>query len=216
MHNSLAIDRGSPIALTETSDPLTQHGQLTKTGPYAGSLTAFRTGVNMRTRYKHLLPPKSSACRVNLWASSTNRVVETARYFATGLFGLDWTSNVAALHVISNSSDLGADTLTPQDTCLNYRTDIELGHDYGYTQLRKFSGTYLPQIGHRLRRENPNIEFTEREIYSMQEMCGFEVLVGAMSLLTRIGTTSNMREISFTSTELGQATVSGLLWAGFG
>ena len=136
----------------------------------------FASGRTMRARYKHLLPSKSSACRVNFWASSTNRVVETARYFATGFFGLNWTTNIAALHIISNSSDLGADTLTPQDTCLNYRTDIELGHDYGYTQLSRFSATYLPQIGHRLRRENPDIEFTGREIYSMQEMCGFEIL----------------------------------------
>ena len=36
---------GRPTALIQTSDPLTQHGQLTKTGPYAGSLTAFRTGM---------------------------------------------------------------------------------------------------------------------------------------------------------------------------
>ena len=224
----------------------------------------------MRARYKHLLPSKSSACRVNFWASSTNRVVETARYFATGFFGLNWTTNLAALHIISNSSDLGADTLTPQDTCLNYRTDIELGHDYGYTQLSRFSATYLPQIGERLRRDNPDIEFTGREIYSMQEMCGFEILARGespwcngrlsfgsanyplvalhevcdmsrqhvlwrytshfqflsprrnanseiiQSLLTRIGTTSNMRETSFTITELDQATASGLLWAGFG
>ncbi|KAL8794813.1 MAG: hypothetical protein Q9195_002641 [Heterodermia aff. obscurata] len=159
-----------------SNDPLSQHGQLTRTGPYAGSLTAFRTGSIMRTRYQHLLPSKSSAGRVNVWASSTNRVVETARYFATGFFGLDWTSNLAALHIISNSSDLGADTLTPQDTCLNYRNNVELGHDYGYTQLSRFSATYLPQIIGRLRRENPDIEFTEREIYSMQEMCGFEIL----------------------------------------
>ena len=38
------LRKGSSTALIETSDPLTQHGQLTKTGPYAGNLTAFRTG----------------------------------------------------------------------------------------------------------------------------------------------------------------------------
>ena len=103
-------------------------------------------------------------------------MVETARYFSTGFFGLDWGSGSANLHIISNSPSLGADTLTPQDTCSNYRTDLVLGHDFGYTQLREFSATYLPQISQRLQDENPGIVFTEREVYTMQEMCGFEIL----------------------------------------
>lgn len=107
--------------------------------------------------------------------------METARYFSTGFFGLDWALDLATLHIISNSSDLGADTLTPQDTCLNYRTDHESGHDYGYTQLRKFSATYLPEISQRLRVDNPDIEFTEREVYTMQEICGFEIVARGRS-----------------------------------
>lgn len=103
-------------------------------------------------------------------------MVETARYFSIGFFGLDWASESANLHIISNSPGLGADTLTPQDTCLNYRTDLILGHDLGYTQLRDFSATYLPQISQRLQEENSGIVFTEREVYTMQEMCGFEIL----------------------------------------
>lgn len=66
--------------------------------------------------------------------------------------------------------------MTPQNTCSEYRNDVELGHDYGYTQLRSFSGTYLPQIAARLQVDNPSIFFTEREIYTMQELCGFEIL----------------------------------------
>ena len=156
------------------SDPLNQHGQLTSTGPYAGRLSAFRTGTKLRTRYKHLLPPSSSADKINFWASATSRVVETAHYFAAGFFGLEPTQ--AILHIIPNAPDLGANTLTPQDTCSEYRTDVESGHDYGYTQLRRFSSTYLPQIAARLQVHNPGIVFTEREVYTMLELCGFEIL----------------------------------------
>jgi len=161
-------------------DPSSQHDQLTTTGPYAGTLSAFRTGTKLRTRYSHLIPTESGL-KVNFWASSTNRVVETARYFATGLFGLDWASKRATLHIIPGSADLGANTLTPQNTCSNYRSDTELGHDYGYTQLAKFSATYLPAISARVYKQNPNITFTSREVYSMQEMCGFETLARGSS-----------------------------------
>ena len=128
----------------------------------------------------HLLPTDTDP-KLNFWTTSTARVVETARYFATGLFGLDWATSKATLHIIPSSADLGANTLTPQNTCPNYRNDTEFGHDYGYTQLAKFSATYLPAISMRFKRQNPDITFTDREVYSMQEMCGFETLVRGSS-----------------------------------
>lgn len=129
----------------------------------------------------HLLPLAGSFA-VNLWASDSNRVIETARYFATGFFGLDWSSGAARLHVIPETSGLGADTLTPGDKCLDYRTDLELGHGYGLKQLVKFRSTYLPSISARFYQENEGIRFSNDEIYSMQELCGFETLVRGKSL----------------------------------
>ena len=108
-------------------------------------------------------------------------MIETARYFSTGFFGLDWESNTAKLHVIPETADLGADTLTPGDTCLEYRNDPEFGHGYGFKQLVKFRSTYLPSISARLYRENDGIWFSSNEIYSMQELCGFETLVRGKS-----------------------------------
>lgn len=117
---------------------------------------------------------------VNFWASDSNRVIETARYFSTGFFGWDSASS-AKLHVIPETSDLGADTLTPGDTCLNYRTDVDRGHENGARQLVNFRSTYLPSVGSRLQRQNPGIIFSNAEIYSMQELCGFETLVRGKS-----------------------------------
>lgn len=134
---------------------------------------------------------------MNFWASSTTRVAETARYFAAGLFGLDWASEKATLHIIPGSADLGANTLTPQNTCLNYRSDTELGHDYGYTQLAKFSATYLPAISARFQQQNPDIAFTNREIYSMQEICGFETLARGNSPWCEIFTHEDWRNFEY-------------------
>ncbi|KAL8732394.1 MAG: hypothetical protein Q9166_002792 [cf. Caloplaca sp. 2 TL-2023] len=163
-------------------EPSAEHDQLTNTGPYAGTLSSFAAGTRLRTRYLYLLPKAVHAQPVNFWASDCNRVIETARYFATAFFGLDWADSKAAkLHIIPETPDLGADTLTPGDTCLKYRKDLETGYDYGLIQLTKFRSTYLPAISARFQTQNPGIKFTDGEIYSMQEMCGFGLLVRGSS-----------------------------------
>ncbi|KAI9879340.1 MAG: acid phosphatase pho5 [Pleopsidium flavum] len=163
-----------------TDDPDKHLEQLTTTGPFAGTLEAFTTGVKLRTRYNHLLNASRGHKKTRLWASDSNRVIDTARYFSAGFFGLDW-EDTADLKVIPETDDLGADTLTPGDTCLQYRDDPDHGHDHGLTMLTKFRSTYLPSISTRLSHQNPQLRFTDAEIYSMQEMCGFETLVRGSS-----------------------------------
>ncbi|KAL8958149.1 MAG: hypothetical protein Q9193_004735, partial [Seirophora villosa] len=170
-------------------EPSAHHDQLTTTGPYAGTLSAFAAGTKLRTLYLSLLStPPVPNFPLHFWASDCVRVIETARYFATGFLGLDWDSSSlktaaakAQLHVIPETPDRGADTLTPGDTCLKYRQDMQTGHDYGLIQLSKFRSTYLPAIAARFQAQNPGIRFTDEEVYSMQEMCGFEILVRGSS-----------------------------------
>ncbi|KAL8873292.1 MAG: hypothetical protein Q9174_001221, partial [Haloplaca sp. 1 TL-2023] len=182
-------------------DPTAEHDQITTTGPYAGTLSAFTTGTKLRTRYLHLLASSSLSHPINFWASDCNRVIETARYFATGFFGLDWDSPEATtpanLHIIPETPDRGANTLTPGDTCLKYRQDLLTGHDYGLIQLEKFRSTYLPAISARFRKQNPGIEFSNGEIYSMQEMCGFEILVRGSSPWCDVFTHEEWRDFEY-------------------
>jgi acid phosphatase len=174
-----------------SSDPQANFEQLTNTGPYAGTLEAFATGVRLRTRYAHLFPSRlpPGGGKTSLWASDAGRVVDTARYFAAGFFGLDW-KDTATLHVIPESPDIGGDTLTPGDTCLAYVNDTKYGHDQGAAKLVDFSNTYLPAIGKRLEyyvstSEQEAFEsgfhFANDEIYALQEMCGFETIVRGTS-----------------------------------
>jgi len=84
--------------------------QLTTTGPYAGVLEAFTTGVKLGTRYNHLWN-SSSPNVTHLWASESGRVIDTARHFSAGFFGLE--SKLAKVIVVSEAEDRGGDTLTP-------------------------------------------------------------------------------------------------------
>lgn len=124
---------------------------------------------------------------MRLWASDSKRVVDTARYFAAGLLGIssDWNGNdIAEVDVIPESVDRGSDTLTPGDTCLRYIEDTEFGHDYGRNMLVRFQNVYIPPIARRLVDEEGNQAvggFTNLEVYSMQEMCGFETLARGSS-----------------------------------
>ncbi|KAJ4297570.1 hypothetical protein N0V90_005463 [Kalmusia sp. IMI 367209] len=155
--------------------------QLTSTGPFSGTLGSFTTGVRLRTRYHDLITRAySQHGKIRYWASDCQRVIETARHFGAGFFGLD-TQNNTELEVISEDASMGANTLTPGDTCLDYINDKEEGHDKGYSMLAKFRGTYLGAVRERLLEQNPEIEFTDDELYAMQEICGFETTVRGSS-----------------------------------
>ncbi|KAF1962733.1 phosphoglycerate mutase-like protein [Byssothecium circinans] len=151
--------------------------QLTNTGPFAGTLGAFTTGVRLRTRYHRLLALAHSQFPVvKYWASDSPRVIDTARYFGAGFFGHDWQKTVS-LQIISEAQSMGADTLTPGDTCLSYYHDNVTGHDNGYKMMHQYRSTYLRPIQKRLLQRHRDIEFSENDIYAMQEMCGFETTV---------------------------------------
>ena len=89
---------------------------------------------------------------------------------------------LAKLHIILETAERGADTLTPGRTCLNYRNNAdEYGHDYGYRMMDAIRSTYEPQIAERLAIQNPDFVFTESEVFAMQMICGFETIAEGSS-----------------------------------
>lgn len=163
-----------------TDNPTRDFGQLTSTGPYAGTLNAFTTGVRFRTRYSKLIPDNLTT---RFWASDSQRVIETAYHFANGLFGLHWEQKGRArLDIIPETFERGADTLTPGDTCQKYIEDQKHGHDYGANMLAQFQDVYIPPIVQRILEKNPALtDLANTEVYSMQEMCGFETMIRGTS-----------------------------------
>ncbi|KAK5458174.1 hypothetical protein LTS15_004253 [Exophiala xenobiotica] len=161
---------------TDPSKPAFEN--LTDSGPYAGTLQAFNTGKMLRNNYGHLIPRKR---RTRFWSCGSPRDVETAKFFANGFFGPDWNSDGSAeLVVIPEDAELGADTLTPGDTCYKYRKD-GYGHDYGYGKLELWQKVFTEPIAGRLAQHAEGMEFNHLDIYSMMEMCGFEVLAKGVS-----------------------------------
>ncbi len=180
-----------------TSTPADHFESLVSTGVYAGTLEAFETGVKLRTRYKDLLDNTLADGPLSFWASDSERVIDTARYFAAGCFGIDW-KDLANLHIIPETADLGADTLTPGRTCRRYRENTdEFGHDYGYRMMDAIRSVYEPAIVDRLAEHNPEFLFTEHEIFTMQLMCGFETIAKDASPWCDVFTQEEMESFEY-------------------
>jgi len=166
------------------SDPEAEFEQLTSTGPFSGTLETFATGVKFRTRYRHLVPKAGSGRKkLKVWASDSDRVKATARYLASGLFGLP-LADFASVEVIPETPERGADTLTPSEACFKYRDDEKEGHEFGDVRLKEFQAVYLTPILDRFRKQlgdNSNVNLTLENVYSMQEMCGFETTIRGKS-----------------------------------
>jgi acid phosphatase len=143
---------------------------------------------------------------VTFWSASSRRDVETALYLADGLFGRDWsgsssnpntntTATPARLHIIPELASRGGNTLTPSRSCLNYQTNETHGRDQGYLKLAEWQSVFSIPISRRLSAQNPGLpplrpnpnpnpnpnldptlKFSPGEIYSMFELCGFEIL----------------------------------------
>jgi acid phosphatase len=162
-------------------DAASELEQLTLTGPYAGGLDAFTTGVKFRSRFPNLAKSAKDK-KVKIWASASDRVIASARYLQLGLFGLD-ANLTSAVEVIPEAESRGGDTLTPADTCSSYQEDPVNGHDSGDIHLAEFQAKYLPPVAERIAkdllsmvrtRKKPDLSFTPEEVFSMQEMCGYE------------------------------------------
>jgi len=169
---------------TDPSDPSFEN--LTAEGPYAGTLQSFNTGEALRQRYEHLV---SRTRRTKFWSCSAARDVETAKYFGDGFFGPQWSIDGSAeLEVIPEDSDRGGNTLTPGDTCLKYLDDKVYGHDHGYIKLVKWQEVFTKPIVQRLASDAIGIDLGPLDIYSMMEMCGFEILARGVSVWCNVFT----------------------------
>ncbi|KAK5090758.1 hypothetical protein LTR05_000934 [Lithohypha guttulata] len=147
---------------------------LTTEGPYAGTVQATNTGRKLRKQYDKLIDSERTT---KLWSCGSHRDIETAKHFANGFFGSKWEQdNSAQLVIIPETTDRGADTLTPGSTCLRYMNDKVYGHDRGYGELNVWQNVFTKPIISRLKEDAGGLALTPIEIYSMMEMCGFETL----------------------------------------
>ncbi|KAE9240415.1 hypothetical protein PF004_g7510 [Phytophthora fragariae] len=82
-----------------------------------GLQEAFDVGSTFRSKYASLYASKET-----VWTNAKERVVRTARSFMKGFHGEDWDTDLL-VQVSNTDKMLGANTLTPIDTCPNFDGD---------------------------------------------------------------------------------------------
>ncbi|KAI5197755.1 phosphoglycerate mutase-like protein [Aureobasidium subglaciale] len=178
LEGDLAFFKNWTYFMPDTNDI----GQLIPTGPYAGTLGAFQAGVDLRTRYPDLRATAIAQNQTNFWAAGSRRVIETAKLFAGGFWGVDWEHELAKMHTIPESSNRGADTLTTGSTCKAARKpENHHGLPEGPHASREWMKIFVPAIIQRLGQQNPRLKLTSHDIHAMQSFCGFDLLARGSS-----------------------------------
>ena len=98
--------------------PGDQFDQETLTGPAAGSLTMFRMGEEFAGRYSAIwnfetMGNVSRMGNVRVWASDSERVIHSAKYFSMAFFGV---STDVSVEVIPETSARWGNSLTTSYT----------------------------------------------------------------------------------------------------
>ncbi|GKZ20783.1 acid phosphatase pho5 [Aspergillus brasiliensis] len=143
----------------------------TWTGPYAGLTDAYNHGRAYRQRYGNLYNDSSI---LPLFTSDFQRVISTAQKFGQGFLGNQSYATRAALNIISESSDQGADSLTP--TC--HRQDDNAQRICGDMPY------YLPQFdvaADRLNAQYQGLNLNWTDVYSLILMTAYELNTRASS-----------------------------------
>ncbi|KAI5238030.1 phosphoglycerate mutase-like protein [Aureobasidium subglaciale] len=173
-------------------------GQLIPTGPYAGTLGAFKAGVDLRTRYPDLRATAVNHNQTNFWAAGSHRVIETAKFFASGFWGLNWEPELANLHVIPESSERGADTLTTGSTCKAARKpENHHGVPEGPHASEEWMKVFMPAIIQRLSQHNPKLKLNFHDIHAMESFCGFDLMVRGSSPWCNVFTHDEWRDLEY-------------------
>lgn len=147
------------------------YGLETESGPYNGLLTTYKHGAEYRVRYGHLWD-QDPGKTIPMWTSGFERVVQTARKFGEGFFGWNYTDSVA-MNIISESEEMGANSLTPEcpgdtdsQTCENLSQDLPA----------------FRVAAERFNKQNPGLNLNSTDIYHL--MCMIDEAPTFYSVLT--------------------------------
>jgi len=141
---------------------LTEQEILTRTG----KLEAAQLGVTVSYKYPNLRLPQ------RVWASTAERTVKSAEGF---IRGLEVDDNQINLVQVYEGKQAGADTLTPYSSCGAYSSSA------GSKQSGQYQSVYTAPILARLNAWAPSFNFTEDDVFAMQEMCGYETVIRGSS-----------------------------------
>lgn len=135
----------------------------TTTGPYSGTQFGLDLGSTFYKRYSSLLTDST----LNIYSSSSSRVVATAENFANGFFSGD--DSKYNLVVLSEDAKNGANSLTPDSSCLNLGIVTTVLQEAFYT-----SSMILPIVT-RLAVDYGAIGVGAIDVFVMSQLCALEL-----------------------------------------
>ncbi|KAJ2971825.1 hypothetical protein NQ176_g7508 [Zarea fungicola] len=131
-----------------------------------GRLEATQLGVDLNFRYPNFSVPKQ------IWTSSASRTLQSAKSLARGL---EDAENTVQVHSIYESKEAGANSLTPYKGCPAYSSSS------GGDESDVYKKIYTKPILARLHDAAPGFNFTDKDVFGMQQLCGYETVIRGKS-----------------------------------
>jgi acid phosphatase len=124
------------------------------------------TNTRFALKYPHLTTSE-------ILSSDSDRVVESARWFALGFFGLDADVRISTV----SDTDVPVSWITPAPgpACPNF------DYSYGRQATLTWSKKYLPAITDRLNMLIPGVKFTEDDIHGALFACAYDLAAHGVS-----------------------------------
>lgn len=135
-----------------------------------GAQELFDSGVKHYYQYGKMYNPATQPHKPVVRTTSQERMIESARYFTAGFFGLN-APNLVDLEVILEGSGFN-NTLAPYDTCNNSNSIF-----VGDTILdAEWKPIYLANATKRLQPLVPGLNLTDDLTFGMQSLCAYETV----------------------------------------
>lgn len=158
-------------------------------GTYAGSQTATRLGGSFRAKYKSLFNSTSETLKV--FTSNSGRVHVTARNFARGFMGDEYSDKSVNFYVLDEDKTKGANSLTASNGCTAFNNTIN-EHIYD-----KYDASYLKVARDRILKGNEGLNLSTSEIQAFFGWCAYELNVRGQSPFCKLFTNEEFIKYSY-------------------
>lgn len=140
---------------------------------YAGTLNAQRHGMSFRSKYQSLFNASEEA--LNVFASNSGRVHQTAKYFARGFLGDEYSDETVAYYILDEDEKMGANSLTPRSACTAFDQDAQTD------VIAQLNSSWLDVARDRLLEENESLDLTSDDVENLFKWCAYEINVRGSS-----------------------------------
>ncbi|CAR21807.1 histidine phosphatase family protein [Lachancea thermotolerans CBS 6340] len=152
--------------------------------PYVGELDAQKHARQFLFQYGELLENHTS---FPIFTSNSKRVHDTANFFAKALGD---RYNVS-LQIIDEDPSMGANTLTPIESCTVYNESEQAD------VMNEYSDAYLVNLAGRLNTENSGLNLTKSDALNLFSWCAFEVNVKGYSNICDVFTADELVSFAY-------------------